>query len=108
MPLFSRKNGGMLVKFLIKKQGKRNNVDDLAQVYMRVRGGRSVDVTVMIDLKVNPLDFEALFDEFMVKHPVSEVRAKNNRAAKLWPDTGISTRISRRTHSVFSNSLFIN
>ena len=145
----------MLVKFLIKKQGKRNKVDDLAQVYMRVRGGRSVDVTVMIDLKVNPLwwdekteeyktrvicpdkerkkvrndiaavrtfvkeqldqvepdvvtkkwlervldkhyhpekydeqktvnplDFEALFDEFMVKHPVSEVRAKNNRVVK--------------------------
>ena len=98
----------MLVKFLIKKQGKRNKVDDLAQIYMRVRGGRSVDVTVMIDSKVNPLDFEALFDEFMVKHPVSEVRAKNNRAAKIWPDIGTSTRISRRTHSVFSNRLFIN
>lgn len=152
---FQEKTEVMLVKFLIKKQGKRNKVDDLAQVYMRVRGGRSVDVTVMIDLKVNPLwwdekteeyktrvicpdkerkkvrndisavrtyvkeqldmvepdvvtkkwlegvldkhyhpekyddqktvnplDFEALFDEFMVKHPVSEVRAKNNRVVK--------------------------
>ena len=152
---FQEKTVVMLVKFLIKKQGKRNKVDDLAQVYMRVRGGRSVDVTVMIDLKVNPLwwdekteeyktrvicpdkerkkvrndisavrtyvkeqldmvepdvvtkkwlegvldkhyhpekyddqktvnplDFEALFDEFMIKHPVSEVRAKNNRVVK--------------------------
>ena len=57
----------MLVKFLIKKQGKRNKVDDLAQVYMRVRGGRSVDVTVMIDLKVNPLWWDEKTEEYKTR-----------------------------------------
>ena len=57
----------MLVKFLIKKQGKRNKVDDLAQVYMRVRGGRSVDVTVMIDLKVNPLWWDEKTEEYKIR-----------------------------------------
>ena len=57
----------MLVKFLIKKQGKRNKVDDLAQVYMRVRGGRAVDVTVMIDLKVNPLWWDDKTEEYKTR-----------------------------------------
>ena len=145
----------MIVKFLIKKEGKRHMSAATAQVYMRVRGGRSVDFTVTTKTKVNPiwwdekteqiktrvvcpdkerlrvkseidslrdfitkelegmepdavtkkwleraldkhyhpekyggkktvnpLDFDALFDEFMIKHPVSEVRNKNNKVVK--------------------------
>ncbi len=64
---FQEKTEVMLVKFLIKKQGKRNKVDDLAQVYMRVRGGRSVDVTVMIDLKVNPLWWDEKTEEYKTR-----------------------------------------